>query len=314
MSIEGQTGELAPIVMIVFNRPDHTGRVLKALSENALASDSLLYIFSDAPRGPQDVEAVNAVRAIIHEASGFKQVLVVEHKQNFGCSRNVLSSISEVLKKHDRCIVVEDDVMPYTLFLNYMNEALSIYENDPTVFSIGAYSHSFNVPAHYHEETFLLNRTCSWGWGTWSSAWKMINLDQTYLDKAMADPSIRKAFTKSGDDVLRIYENSPEIWDLRICFQLWSLGLKTLFPIQPMVRNIGRDGSGTHFNQGTLNSSDDYLAPTRIPVINPLKDVDENVRIAFNRSFHKPTWRILITQLAKRLGLYNVLVRYFNAR
>ena len=314
MNVEQQTSELAPIVMIVFNRPDHTGRVLKALSENTLASDSLLYIFSDAPRGLQDVEAVNAVRALIHQASGFKRVTLVEQEHNYGCSRNVLSSISDVLKKHDRCIVVEDDVMPYSLFLTYMNKALSVYENDPTVFSIGAYSHSFKLPAHYHEETFLLNRTCSWGWGTWSSAWEKINLDQTVLDVAMADSFIRKAFTKSGDDVLRIYKNAPGIWDLRICFQLWSLGLKTLFPVQPMVTNIGRDGSGTHFNQGTLHSSDELLVPTRIPELHPLKDVDEEVRIAFNKSFHKPAWRILTTRVAKRLGLYDGLLKCFNAR
>lgn len=314
MNVEAPSGNLAPIVMIVFNRPDHTSRVLKALTENELASDSRLYIFSDAARGPQDQESVAAVRSLIHQVSGFKQVIVVERELNYGCSRNVLSAISEVLKENDSCIVVEDDVMPYPLFLTYMNEALTFYKNDPTLFSIGAYSHAFKIPSQYKEELFLLNRSCSWGWGTWSSAWDRINLDQSVLDKAMTDPAVRKAFARSGEDLLRTYKRSPEIWDLRVCFQIWSLGLKTIFPVQPMVSNIGRDGSGTHYNQVSIHSSDDFKAPTRIPVLSPLTTVDEKVRKAFNKEFHKSAWRKLTTCIAKRLGLYNWFLNRFNAR
>lgn len=315
MAVFQQTEKLAPIVMIVFNRPDHTGRVLQALSENVLASESKLYIFSDAPRGPQDVEAVAAVRALIHQASGFNQLTIVEREHNYGCDTNVPSAVSEVLQKHDKCIILEDDVMPYSLFLTYMNEALTVYDNDPTVFSIGAYTHAFKMPVAYQKETFLLYRSCSWGWGTWKSAWETINLDQKVLDRAMANPSIRKQFAESGEDLIRTYERSPESWDLRVCFQEWSLGLKTLFPVQSMTRNIGRDGSGTHYNQGAPRLTDIFQEPTRIPILlPPLKEVDMNVRMAYNRPLHKPMWRRVGIKLTKFLGLYDTLVRWSNAR
>ncbi len=304
--------EPAPVVMIVFNRPDHTHRVLQALSENTLAADTLLYVYSDAPRGPQDAEAVAAVRSLVHQANGFKRVTVVERPQNVGCSRNVLSAVEETLNKQGRCIVVEDDVMPYPLFLSYMNEALDLYEEDSTVFSIGAYTHPFSMPSHYQEETFLLYRSCSWGWGTWKSMWDKIDLNQESLDAGMADPATKTAFSASGDDLLRTYKKTPGIWDLRICYQQWSLGLKTLFPVQSMVMNIGRDGSGTHYNQGALHSADEYQAPLRIPILHRLSEVDEEVRDAFIMAFRKPIWRTLAANLAKRLNLYETLLRLAN--
>jgi len=305
---------LAPIVMIVFNRPDHTRRVIEALANNLLASESLLYIFSDASRGSQDESAVGQVRTIIHQVVGFKQVIPVERSHNYGCSKNVLSGVSEVLEKHDRCIIVEDDVMAYPLFLQYMNKALDVYQDDSSVFSIGAYSHPFRIPAHYTEETFLLNRSCSWGWGTWKNAWQQLDLDPEVLHMGMKDTKIRKAFSKNGEDLLRTYKNSPEIWDLRICFQQWKLSLNTVFPVQSMVKNIGRDGSGVHYHGGTLNSTDSDNAPSALPQLTHLVTVDEAIRKAFIKQLHKPLWRVISTNIARSIGIYDVLLKRANKR
>ncbi|WP_240516468.1 hypothetical protein [Brachyspira sp. G79] len=40
---------LAPVGLVVYNRIEHTKRVIEALKKNTLASDTDLYIFSDAP-------------------------------------------------------------------------------------------------------------------------------------------------------------------------------------------------------------------------------------------------------------------------
>ena len=41
----------APIVLIVFNRPDHTAKVLESLSANELAAESDLYVYADCVQG-----------------------------------------------------------------------------------------------------------------------------------------------------------------------------------------------------------------------------------------------------------------------
>ena len=62
----------APILLFVFNRPDHVRRTVEALKQNTLSSDSVLYIYSDAARTPEQEGAVEEVRKYIHSVSGFK--------------------------------------------------------------------------------------------------------------------------------------------------------------------------------------------------------------------------------------------------
>ena len=42
------TTTLSPILLFVYNRPDHVRRCVEALQKNQLAADSELFIYSDA--------------------------------------------------------------------------------------------------------------------------------------------------------------------------------------------------------------------------------------------------------------------------
>ena len=53
---------LAPIVLFVYNRPQHTLKTLEALMQNELAEMSELFIFCDGPKADatkQDQERIN---------------------------------------------------------------------------------------------------------------------------------------------------------------------------------------------------------------------------------------------------------------
>ena len=52
----------APILLFVYNRPNHLRRTVEALQKNTLAAESILYIYSDAARTPEQQEAVSEVR------------------------------------------------------------------------------------------------------------------------------------------------------------------------------------------------------------------------------------------------------------
>ena len=43
--------ELAPIVLFVYNRPEHTRACLEYLERNELAAESELYVFADGATG-----------------------------------------------------------------------------------------------------------------------------------------------------------------------------------------------------------------------------------------------------------------------
>ena len=68
---------LAPIVLFVYNRLDHTQGVIETLSKNFLAKESELYVFSDAAKSEKGIGKVNEVRKFIRDNSwhhNFKKV------------------------------------------------------------------------------------------------------------------------------------------------------------------------------------------------------------------------------------------------
>ena len=60
---------LAPILLFVYNRPQHTRRGVESLLHNDLARDSRLIIYSDAPKTATDADSVSQVREYIHSLS-----------------------------------------------------------------------------------------------------------------------------------------------------------------------------------------------------------------------------------------------------
>jgi len=299
----------APILFIVFNRPDHTRQVLESLKKNPLAIESELHIFSDASRGPMDDSSVNQVRDIIRKADGFKAIILHESSVNKGCSLSVLSAIDLVLSLHSRCIIVEDDILVSPLFLEYMNQALTFYENDSSIFSIGAYRSAFKMPPNFKDDVYLLSRSCAWGWGTWKRAWDKISVEPDEIKRDLNDPIIWKEFAKHGEDWLRTFKEDPEIWDLRVSYGIWKSGMYTVMPVHSLTHNIGRDGSGVHYNGGAMKTNQVVSFPTKLPKLKHLDSIDEGIRIAFRKFTHKPAWRIIATKLAKSLGIYQHLLR-----
>ena len=120
----------APIVLFVYNRPEHTRTCLEYLERNELAAESDLYIFSDGAR-PGSEEPVAAVRRVIAEPWKFRRVTIVERPENRGLAANVIDGVSTVLKQYDRVIVLEDDLIVSPYFLRFMNEALEVYKGLP---------------------------------------------------------------------------------------------------------------------------------------------------------------------------------------
>ena len=69
--------QLAPILLFVYNRPEHTSMVLESLKDNMYADKTKLYIFSDFYKNKNDKKSVFKVREIISKAYGFKSVKIM---------------------------------------------------------------------------------------------------------------------------------------------------------------------------------------------------------------------------------------------
>ena len=185
------TMNLAPIVLFTYNRPVHTQQTIEALLKNKYAADSDLIIYSDAPKNNEAKEGVENTRKYLNTIIGFKSVSIVAREKNFGLANNIIDGVTSVVKKYGRIIVLEDDLLTSPYFLQYINDALNLYENEDDVISI----HSYIYPIKRKlPDTFFIKGADCLGWGTWERGWNLFNPDGKYLFEELIKRKLTKEF------------------------------------------------------------------------------------------------------------------------
>lgn len=163
---------ISPVVLFVYNRPLHTQKTIQALSENTLAKESDLYIFSDGPKRSIDTDSVNEVRNYLKTIRGFKSVKVFESLENNGLSKAIINGVNTIFNQAEAIIVLEDDLITSPYFLSFMNQALTLYKDDEKVVCINAYMYPVGV--NMPESFFIRGADCQ-GWATWKRGWRTFN-------------------------------------------------------------------------------------------------------------------------------------------
>lgn len=272
--------ELAPILLFVFNRPDHTRQTLEALQRNTLAADSLLYIYADGARNDADKAAVAEVRKIINSVEGFREVVVIERDTNQGLARNIIDGVTTQVNKYGKVIVLEDDLITSPYFLQFMNDALQVYKDEPRVGHIQACDYTQNPTL---PDTYLIKWTGSWGWATWDRAWKYFNPDGGALLRELLQRKLSHEFDFGGTYgytrmLRRQVEGKNNSWAIRWNASLFLNNILSLNVGKSLVRNIGFDGSGTHCGSERLYDSVLYMQPLQVTKISPIAENREGRR------------------------------------
>lgn len=117
-------------------RPDHVRRTLDALAQNYGADQTNVTVVCDGPRRPDEAPARHAVVREAEQVRSFNTITVEQHDSNLGLARSIIEAVSRMLARHERIIVLEDDIVASPAFLTYMNEALERYSADDRVISI----------------------------------------------------------------------------------------------------------------------------------------------------------------------------------
>lgn len=277
---------LAPILLFVYNRPEHLKRMVESLSRNPLADESELVVFSDAPKTEADEENVAYVRRYVHAIEGFRKVTVVERDENWGLARSIIDGVTRLVNEYGRVIVLEDDLVVAPYFLQFMNDALEMYKDEPKVGHIQAcdFTKDLSLP-----ETFLIKWTGSWGWATWDRAWKYFNPDGAALLKELEDRHLTYRFDFNGKYgytrmLRRQIEGKNNSWAIRWNASLFLNDILSLNVGRSLVQNEGFDGSGTNCGGGGLYDSNLSQVPVMLKKILPIRE-NEQARRAYVRYY-----------------------------
>jgi hypothetical protein len=275
----------APIVLFVFNRPEHTLKTINSLTKNNAAKDSDLYIFADGPRSVKDEPLVQKVRDLVSSIDGFKSVTVFSEPKNKGLAPSVIDGVSKIIDLQQKVIVVEDDLEFSPFFLDYMNDALTTYASENEVFSIGGYSPPIQVPREYKEHSYLSYRCCTWGWGTWEDRWKKVDWSVIDFTSFSHDREAIKLFNRGGDDMFEILKQQMagtiSSWGIRWDYAHYKNNAFCFRPVNSIVSNTGNDGTGVHCAPTNKFDVDlDNSSINRLPSIESLK-INEEINRRF---------------------------------
>lgn len=262
------------IVLFVYNRPLHTRRTIEALKRNKGADESILHVFADGAKdgaSKETMDKIHEVRDIISHIDGFAEVHLHLSETNKGCARSVREGITEVVGHYGRAIIVEDDIETSPIFLSFMNQALDTYESNKRIWAIGGMNVDIKLPEKYtsKHDLYLIRRTCSWGWATWADRWKDIDWEVKDADRFFSNPKAMKRFDRGGEgmsQMLRDQLNGKiDAWDIVWDYHIFKHNGYCLRPVKSFTRNIGMDGSGTHYN-------DKCSIDAQAPLFDPAKD------------------------------------------
>ncbi len=280
----------APVVLFVYNRPWHTRQTIEALLKNNLADESDLFIFSDGPKNETDIVQINLVRAYIKTVSGFKSTTIIERPVNYGLSHSIIEGVTDIIKKSNRVIVMEDDLVTSPYFLKFLNDGLSLYENNPEVISVQGYVVPLkgNLPDYF----FLIGAD-NQGWATWKRAWDLFEPDGKILLKQLKEKKLFIKFDFNNTypfvKMLKDQINGKiSSWAIRWVATAYTNNKYILYPSKTLVYNIGYDNLGTNTtssNWGQLFNSEIYPYPINLEKI-PIVE-NKNAREAFENFYKK---------------------------
>lgn len=275
----------APVLLIIYKRPDLTRRALEAI---VMAKPSRVFIAADGPRSPADAGACRATRAVVDNFESRLEIVRNYADENLGCGIRVHTAISWAFTMCEELIILEDDCLPNGSFFKFCNELLKTYRSDERIMHISG--DNFVGPDASGPYGYYFSKyTHASGWATWRRAWRSFDWAISrwpefkagrLVDGWCADPYERRYWTELFD---RLHQGDREVWDLQWNLACWSQNGLAVLPSMNLVLNDGWGPDATH-----TKSPLTWPPTAEITVINHPPCMVRNVladAITFDRNF-----------------------------
>jgi len=264
------TGDV-PVLLIGFNRPEKTRRMLDAVRA---AAPRRLFIAADGPRPecPDDADRCERTRRVFAEVDWPCDVHTQYQDRNLGCKLGVGAAIGWFLSEVDAGIIVEDDCVPTTDFFRFCAELLDRYRHAEEVMMIGGHN---PLDGWGGGASYLFSRTSPiWGWATWRRAWAhydptMARWADRRSRQAVEARMPRTEFRITSQRFDQVYEGRRDTWDFAWAFAMLIAGGVSVMPARNLVDNIGFDDEATHTKHRLSNDANVPTHQLDFPLVHP---------------------------------------------
>jgi hypothetical protein len=288
-----------PVVLFAYNRPDHLRRTLEALRQNEIP---LLYVFSDGPKSPEKAADVAAVREVLR-AIDWCETRITERSENLGLGRSIRTGVTEIFRKHESAIVVEDDLICVPGAYRYMCAALRHYRDDLRVMSITGWTHPRVTPPNLDGRPYFDGRAECLLWGTWARSWGGMDREASALVRDCVARGID--IYEYGADLVIMSERelATNIWAVRFIFLHRLSGGLCLRPPHTLVEHIGWDELATNAKGGDGWSNPPLLPCPALPTSWPAPIVDPACSRLWQQAVGgRPVQSSIFTRALRKLG------------
>jgi hypothetical protein len=243
-------------VLIAFNRPEETRRMLSRIRQ---AAPSHLFLLADGPRAdhPEDLAGCAAVRRELEAVDWPCQVHRRYNDVNQGNVPTTEHGLDWVFEEVEEAIVLEDDCLPNDDFFRFCTELLDRYRDTERVWQISARAPSVPVERFAGASYCFARVGAIWGWATWRRAWRAYRSSPGVADEDGAAPgaadleAIRDALLTRGGrryflDIARDRIGTPITWDNRWLLSILRAHGLVAVPRANLVENIGYGKDATN--------------------------------------------------------------------
>ncbi|WP_425229474.1 hypothetical protein [Sphingomonas sp.] len=285
----------APILLIVFNRPQKTRALVDRLME---WSGLDILVAADGPRNAAERGKCDAVRAIIAELAARHRVQTRFSDVNLGCGANVAGAITWAFAQRETLIIIEDDIDITSEFLSFCNDGLDRYRDHSEIFCISS-GPLVNLNSSY-STLFLTRFPNIWGWASWRDRWAGYSLT---LDGHSTKAIWRVLSDTFPSVTTRLYflillqlmrTRRVDSWDFQLYFLAWAKSAFALIPSHNLAQNVGFDEEGTHMRRVPANVG--VVTATRMAL-----DLAQPIALSntYDQMIARDVWRISLYRVLR---------------
>jgi len=316
----------APVIIPTLSRYDTLKKCLESLNLNHDAEKTEVFISVDYPPAEKYKAGHDMICEYLdHSSFRFKQLHVIKQTENLGIINDGLKKydntsflIDLVFKRFDRFILSEDDNVFSPGFLDYMNQGLEKFEDDPTVFSICGYRFYYNLK--FKENNFFRQHTDfnGWGCGVWKKKISLaLDLDVSYLRRMVYNPfKVIKLWRVSNYRVTTLcgFSKKKNFKKADHFFTIYMIdhNMTQIMPRKSLVRNIGWNNMGMHcsgFSEDVVSSHINQEIDDS-PCFEGYKGTGweffkENQRVIRDEDFQQVSFKTALIELLSRIRHFN---------
>lgn len=252
--IENQKSYLVdvPVEINIWIRPLCQRKQFEVIKQ---ARPSILFVTSDGGRNEKEWNAIYENRRLYDEQIDWNcTVYKFYADKNFGMYTMGKHIVELIWNNVDRCVFLEDDIIPSVSFFRYCAELLERYNDDQRIECICGMNH-LGKCENVHSDYFFSRQGSIWGTATWKRVYEERQKDEFLYGKDPYVMDLLRQRTKHNKIAWKrlcayyqsdYYEGHVPASEFWIEFNMYAQNRLQIIPKVNMISNIGCTNDSTH--------------------------------------------------------------------